>query len=140
IVPAALVLAARPLAHITRITFVSLSEVLRQDFIRTAHAKGLHPRVVFMEHALRNAGVSILTAVIVSLRFALGSLPVVEIFFTWPGLGVTLLSAIQQREVKATAAMALSLGVTFLLVNLAIDLIYRFIDPRLRADMNGGGT
>ncbi len=140
IVPAALVLAARPLAHITRITFVSLSEVLRQDFIRTARAKGLHPRTVFMEHALRNAGVSILTAVIVSLRFALGSLPVVEIFFTWPGLGVTLLSAIQQREVKATAAMALSLGVTFLLVNLAIDLIYRFIDPRLRADMNGGGT
>ena len=138
IIPPALVLAARPLAHIARITFISLSEILHQDFIRTAHAKGLHPRVVFWEHTLRNAGISILTAIIVSLRFALGSLPVVEIFFNWRGLGITLLSAIQAREVRATAALALSLGVTFLLLNLGVDLIYRFIDPRLRTEANGG--
>jgi uncharacterized protein len=140
IVPPALVLAARPIAHITRIVFIALSEILDHDYIRTARAKGLHPRVVFLEHTLRNAGVSILTAVIVSFRFALGSLPVVEIFFTWPGLGVALLGAISSRELEATATLALSLGLSFLLVNLIVDLMYRFIDPRLRVETNGGAA
>lgn len=134
----ALVLAARPLAHITRVTFVSISEILERDFIRTARAKGLRAIVVFGRHALRNAGVSILTAVVVSLRFALGSLPVVEIFFEWPGLGLALLNAIQGRDTTVVAALALSLGMTFLLINLLMDIIYRFIDPRLRAQSNGG--
>ena len=92
IIAPALVLAARPLAHITRVTFVSVSEILSRDFIRTARAKGLDQRAVFWRHTLRNAGVSVLTAVVVSLRFALASLPVVEIFFNWPGLGVTMLN------------------------------------------------
>ena len=140
IIAPALVLAARPLAHITRVTFVSVSEILSRDFIRTARAKGLDQRAVFWRHTLRNAGVSVLTAVVVSLRFALASLPVVEIFFNWPGLGVTMLNGIYQREVKAVAALALSLGVTFLLINLASDLCYRIIEPRLRAPANGGGT
>jgi len=134
----ALVLAARPLAHIARVTFVSISEILERDFIRTAHAKGLDSRTVFWRHILRNAGVSILTAVIISLRFALGSLPVVEIFFNWPGLGVTMLNAIYLREARVVAILALSLGVTFLLINLALDLLYRLIDPRLRGQTNGG--
>jgi uncharacterized protein len=134
----ALVLAARPLAHITRVTFVSISEILDRDFIRTARAKGLDSRIVFWRHALRNAGVSIFTAAIVSLRFALGSLPVVEVFFNWSGVGVTMLNAIYSREVNVVAALALSLGVTFLLINLASDLIYRLIDPRLRVQGNGG--
>ena len=140
IIAPALVLAARPLAHITRVTFVSISEILNRDFIRTARAKGLDQRAVFWRHTLCNTGVSVLTAVVVSLRFALASLPVVEIFFNWPGLGVTMLNAIYQQEVKAVAALALSLGVTFLLINLASDLCYRLIEPRLRAPANGGGT
>jgi len=140
IVPPALVLAARPLAHITRITFVSISEVLGRDFIRTAHAKGLDRRIVLWRHALRNASVSILTGVVVSLRFALDSLPVVEIFFNWPGLGVTMLNAIYAREARVVAALALSLGVTFLLINLAVDLIYRLLDPRLRGEAKEGST
>jgi uncharacterized protein len=134
----ALVLAARPLAHIARVTFVSISEVLQRDFIRTARAKGLDPRIVFWRHALRNAGVSIFTAIVVSLRFALGSLPVVEVFFNWPGIGVTILNAITLRETRAVSALALGLGLTFLLVNLASDLIYLLIDPRLRVQGNGG--
>lgn len=140
VIPPALVLAARPVAHITRVTFVSISEILGRDFIRTARAKGLHPTIVFWKHTLRNAGVSIFTAVIISLRFALGSLPVVEIFFDWPGLGVAMLNAIYGREVKVVATLALSLGATFLLINLAADLIYRLLDPRLRADANGGSA
>jgi peptide/nickel transport system permease protein len=135
----ALVLVARPLAHITRVTFVSLSEVLERDYVRTARAKGLREVLVFWNHVLRNAGVSILTAVVVSLRFALGSLPVVEIFFDWPGLGVTMLNGIFHRETSIVAGAALGLGVTFLLINMSVDLIYRVIDPRLRAQNNGGG-
>jgi uncharacterized protein len=138
VIAPALVLAVRPLAHITRVTFISLSEILNRDFIRTARAKGLDQRVVFWRHTLRNAGVSIFTAIVISLRFALASLPVVEIFFHWPGLGVTMLNAIYQRQVTVLAALALSLGVTFLLVNLLADLVYRLIDPRLRTPANGG--
>jgi len=140
IVPPALVLAARPLAYITRITFISLSEILDRDYIRTARAKGLHRRTVFQRHALRNASVSILTGVVVSFRFALGSLPVAEIFFNWPGLGVTMLNAIYARDAHVLAALALSLGVTFLLINLAVDLLYRLIDPRLRGGTEGEGA
>jgi uncharacterized protein len=134
----ALVLAARPLAHISRVTFVSLSEVLDRDFVRTARAKGVRELLVFWRHVLRNAGVSILTAMGVSLRFALGSLPVAEIFFDWPGLGVTMLNGIFQRETNVVTGAALGLGVTFLLINMSLDLIYRIIDPRLRGQNNGG--
>lgn len=139
VVAPALVLAARPVAHIARVTFVSLSEILDQDFIRTARAKGVKPRSVFWRHALRNAGVSIFTAVIVSLRFALGSLPVVEIFFEWPGLGVEMLDGIFQRDVERVATLALALGMTLTLIGLFVGLIYRLIDPRLRNRSNGGG-
>jgi len=136
----ALVLTARPLAHITRVTFVSISEILGRDFIRTARAKGLRPGAVFWRHALRNAGVSILTAVVVSLRFALGSLPVAEVFFEWPGVGLAMLNGIYSREIRVVAALALSLGMTFLLINLMVDLLYRLIDPRLRTEGSRGGA
>jgi peptide/nickel transport system permease protein len=138
LVAPALVLAARPLAQIARVTFISISEILNRDFIRTAQSKGLHSAVVFWRHALRNAGVSILTAAVVSLRFALGSLPVVEIFFEWPGVGSAMLDAIFAGRATVVAALGLSLGLTFLLVTLLSDILYRWIDPRLRAQVNGG--
>ncbi|MEA3338001.1 MAG: ABC transporter permease [Chloroflexota bacterium] len=127
-----IVLSARPVAYITRVTFVTLGEVLGQDYIRTATAKGLSLRQVINGHALRNAAVPIFTAGAISLRFALGTLPVVEFFFGWPGLGNRLLLGIQNGETQVVAALALALGTTFLLVNLALDVMYRFIDPRLR--------
>jgi uncharacterized protein len=133
-----LVLFVRPVAHITRVTFVSLSDVLERDYVRTARAKGQREALVFWNHALRNAAVSILTAVVVSFRFALGSLPVAEIFFDWPGLGVTMLNGIFARDATVVAGAALGLGVTFLMINMALDLIYRVIDPRLRGHGNGG--
>jgi peptide/nickel transport system permease protein len=68
----------------------------------------------------------------------LGSLPVVEIFFQWPGMGVTMFDAINARDTTLVTTLALALGVTFLLVNLLVDLLYRFIDPRLRTQNNGG--
>jgi peptide/nickel transport system permease protein len=127
-----IVLSARPIAYITRVSFVSLSEVLNEDYIRTALAKGLNMRQMINWHALRNVAVPVLTAGAISLRFALGTLPVVEFFFGWPGIGDRMLTGIRNGEVEVVAAMALALGTTFLLVNLALDIIYRLIDPRLR--------
>jgi len=128
----AIVLAARPVAQIARITFVKLSEVLDQDFVRTAYSKGLTNRGVLFRHALRNTAIPILTTVAVSLRFSLSSLPVVEYFFAWPGVGFTLLKGISQQDDSSTVALLLTLGVLFIVVNLLLEISYRFIDPRLR--------
>jgi peptide/nickel transport system permease protein len=128
----ALVLAARPIAQIARITFVSLSEALEQDFVRTAHSKGLWPRQVMIGHVIRNAAIPILTTVGTSLRFSLSSLPVVEFFFGWPGLGFNLLKAISRQDDNLTVALILCLGALFILVNLTLEVGYRLIDPRLR--------
>ncbi|HRX02645.1 MAG: ABC transporter permease [Anaerolineae bacterium] len=127
-----IVLSARPVAYITRVTFVTLGGIFFEDYIRTANAKGLSRRQVVTTHALRNAAVPILTAGAISLRFALGALPVVEFFFGWPGLGDRMLTGIRNGEVEVVATLALALGTTFLIVNLVLDVLYRFIDPRIR--------
>jgi ABC-type dipeptide/oligopeptide/nickel transport system permease component len=128
----ALVLAARPVAQIARITFVSLGETLDQDFVRTAHSKGLRPRRVMIRHVIRNAAVPILTTVGLSLRFSLSSLPVVEFFFGWAGVGFILLKAISHQDTNLTVALALCLGLLFILVNLVLEISYGLIDPRLQ--------
>ena len=127
-----LVLAARPLAYLTRATYVSMEHVLAEDYIRTAFAKGLAVSITVLRHALRYVAVPVLTAVGVSVRFSLSSLPVVEFLFAWPGLGRSLLSAISERQTSLVVALASALGLTFLAVNLALDLLYRMIDPRIR--------
>ncbi len=131
----ALVLAARPLAQIAQVTYVSLSDVLGEDYIRTARAKGLRERVVRNRHALRNVLIPILTTLGTSLRFSLASLPVVEYFFLWPGVGLMLLEAIEFGMTPLVTDLIVSLGLLFLLINLALELIYPLLDPRLR---NGG--
>ena len=128
----ALVLAARPLAQLARISFTALSSTAQEDYVRTAHAKGLQRRQVWREHILPNASVSILTALGVSTRFSLGSLPVVEYFFGWPGAGATLLAAIRARQANLVIGLALALALTFVFVNLLLELGYRSLDPRLR--------
>ena len=127
----ALVLAARPLAQISRVTFVTIEEILLQDYIRTAHSKGLRQRVVTAVHVFRNAAIPILTTIGLSLRFSLSSLPVVEFFFGWTGIGFTLLKAISQRDDNLTVILALTLGALVILVNIFLDILYHLIDPRL---------
>ncbi len=129
-----LVLAARPLAYLTRSAFISLDHVMRQDYIRTAAAKGLRRSGIVLIHAFKNVSVPMFTAVSVSLRFSLSSLPVVEFFFAWPGMGLRLIEAINGRQAQVVAALAFIMGLTFLIVNLVLDLIYRLIDPRLRTE------
>ena len=128
----ALVLAARPIAQIYRVTYVTIGDVMEQDYVRTARSKGLRELLVIGRHVARNAAIPILTTVGLSLRFSLSSLPVVEFFFGWPGIGFTLLKSISQRDDSLTVALVLCLGVLFIGVNLILEVLYRLVDPRLR--------
>lgn len=135
----ALVLAARPLAQVVQITYVALSDVLGQDYIRTAQAKGLPRRLVLTRHAFRNVTIPVLTTLGMSLRLSLASLPVVEFFFLWPGLGFTLLQAIELGITPLVVDLILALGLLFLCVNMLLELIYPRLDPRLKQAAQGGG-
>jgi len=110
IVLPALVLATRPLAQIARVTFISLSNVLDQDYVRTAYSKGLSRRSVWQRHVYRNAAIPILTTLLTSLRFSLSSLPVVERFFNWTGMGFNLLRSIARQDDNLTVILLLCLG------------------------------
>ncbi len=128
----ALVLAMRPLAQIAQVTCVALAEVEGQDFIRVAQAKGLPRRLIRARHALRNIWVTFFTTTATSLRYSLATLPVVEFFFLWPGVGLTLIEAIQAGVIPLVTDFILLLGLLFLGVNLIVEVLYPWLDPRLR--------
>jgi ABC-type dipeptide/oligopeptide/nickel transport system permease component len=127
-----LVLAARPLAYITSSTYVSLTRIMEEDYIRTAFGKGLSTSRTAIVHALRNLAIPLLTSIGISFRFALSTLVLVEFIFAWPGLGQTILQAIQDRVPLLVAATALALGLTIQISFLLLDLAYQIIDPRTR--------
>ena len=128
----ALVLATRPMANMTRLSYSALIDIFSADYVRTAHSKGLMPRLIFWRHVLRNAGVPLLTTAGVAFRFSLAMLPIVEYIFSWPGIGLALLEGIGSGNVYRVLVMVLPLALLFTLVNLLLDFIYGFIDPRLR--------
>ena len=130
----ALVLAARPIAQLARVTHLSVSEVLGAEFVRAARARGLAGIRLYVGHILRLAWMPVLTTLGSSLRFSLSSLPVVELFFDWPGVGRALVDALNFNLAPLVVDLILSLGVFFLLVNLALDLVYPWLDPRLRQE------
>jgi len=127
-----LVLSARPIAYLTRQTFIAVNRVMEENFIRTAYSKGLGQRQTVIIHALRNVAIPILTAIGVSLRFSLGSLPIVEFIFLWPGMGLRLLQAINDRQTAVVVTLTLMIGLTILGINFLLDLTYRVVDPRIR--------
>ena len=129
-----LVLAALPLAYLTRASFLGLSRVMEEEYIRTAYSKGLTQRQTVNSHALRNIAVPVLTALGVSIRFSLSTLPVVEFFFAWPGMGRRLLEAIDSRQTVVVVVLAAALGLTFLAINLLLDVVFRLVDPRMREE------
>lgn len=127
-----LVLMARPLAHITRLVYITMIEIMKTDYIRTAYAKGVYKRRVVWVHAGLNLAPSLVTAVGVSLRYSLGILPLVEFIFGWPGLGLYALAAIRKRLPPLLIAIALVFGLTIQLINMLIKYLNRSIDPTLR--------
>lgn len=127
-----LVVMARPLAHIARLVYISLSEIMTKDYIRTARSKGLRERYVITLHAGINLATSLFTALGVSIRYSLGILPLVEFIFGWPGLGVYALTAIRSRLPVLLIAIALVFALTLRLIELLIESVNRLIDPTLR--------
>lgn len=132
-----LVLSARPIAYIARNIKAHLEYVVKEGYMVTAKAKGLSRPWTISVHGMMNMIVPVITTLGVSLRFSLSSLPVVEYFFAWPGMGLGLLTAINDREAVTVATDALIIGITFLVINLLMDMSFRIIDPRMRGH-NGG--
>ncbi|TFH37694.1 MAG: ABC transporter permease [Anaerolineales bacterium] len=131
IVMPTLVLATRPMANITRLTYTALKDIYDADYVRTAYSKGLLPRTVFLYHVLKNAGVPILTTASVSFRFSLSMLPIVESIFTWLGIGYALIQAGQAGDFPRVVVMILPLVILFALSSILLDFLYPLIDPRL---------
>ncbi len=129
----AIVLAGRPMALIARLTRSQMVEVLRQDYIRTAYAKGLSRRQVIVRHALRNALLPVLTVVGTAFGYLLTGSFVVETLFAVPGIGAQSIESIFQRDYPVIMATVMLAATGFVLINLAVDLLYGLLDPRVRA-------
>jgi peptide/nickel transport system permease protein len=135
---AALVLPATALglsgmALVARMTRSSMLDVLGEDYVRTARAKGVTERTVIYRHALRNAAIPIVTVIGLNFGHLLGGTIVIETVFARPGLGTLLLNAILGRDYPVVQGVTLVIAVAFILVNLCTDLTYAFLDPRLKA-------
>ena len=119
-------------ALLSRMTRMAMVEVLGEDYIRTARAKGLPARTVVLGHALRNAFIPILTVIGLQVGVLLSGAIITESIFDWPGLGTLLLEAIQSRDYPLVQGCILVIALTYVAVNLATDLAYGWIDPRIR--------
>lgn len=130
----ALTLGAASTAVIARMTRSSMLEVFGQDYVRTARSKGLKENRVIVKHALRNSLVPVIT--IMGLRFGtlLGGAVLTEIVFAWPGVGRLMVDSILARDYPVVQGAVLVVAMTFIFVNLAVDLLYSFIDPRIRCE------
>ncbi|MDI6894322.1 MAG: ABC transporter permease [Bacillota bacterium] len=125
-------LGAIQMAIIARMTRSSMLEVIRQDYIRTARSKGLAERVVIYKHALKNALIPVVTVVGLTVGRLLGGAVLTETIFSWPGLGKFAVDAIYARDYPQVQGVVLLIAAGFVLVNLLVDVIYVFLDPRIR--------
>ncbi|NMB24917.1 MAG: ABC transporter permease, partial [Firmicutes bacterium] len=121
-------------ALLARVTRSSMLEVLGQDYIRTARAKGLHKRAVIYRHALRNGFIPILTVLGIQFGYLLGGSVIVETIFSWPGIGRLAVNSIMNRDLPVVQGTVLVFTLIFILVNLAVDILYAAIDPRIQYD------
>ena len=120
------------MALIARITRASMMEVLSEDYIRTAHAKGLSSRLVLVRHALKNASVPIVTVIGIGVALLIGGVVVTESVFNIPGLGRLTVQAILNRDYPIIQGVMLIFSVTYVVVNLLVDMSYTLLDPRIR--------
>jgi peptide/nickel transport system permease protein len=128
----ALCLGTASAANIARTTRACMLDVLRSEFIRTAAAKGLTGRLVILKHALKNALIPIVTVAGLQVGILLGGTVVVEEVFTLPGVGRLVLWSIYQRDYPLTQSTILFIAILFMTINLAVDVLYGYLDPRIR--------
>jgi peptide/nickel transport system permease protein len=128
----ALCLGTASAANIARTTRACMLDVLRSEYVRTASAKGLAGRAVVLKHALKNALIPIVTVAGLQMGILLGGTVVVEEVFTLPGVGRLVLWSIYQRDYPLTQSTILFVAIMFMAINLAVDVVYGFLDPRIR--------
>ena len=119
-------------ALLARMTRTSVLEVLNEDYVRTARAKGLPNRKVLLYHALRNAAVPIVTVIGIGIALLIGGVVVTESVYNIPGLGRLTVDAVLARDYPTVQAVILLFSLAYVLINLAIDLLYTVLDPRIR--------
>jgi peptide/nickel transport system permease protein len=127
----ALVLATIPMAIVARMTRSSMLEVMSQDYLRTARAKGVTERVVIARHALKNALIPVITVIGLQFGSLLSGAFLTETVFGRPGIGRYVVAAIGARDYPAIQGTVMVVAVAFVLINLAVDLVYAFLDPRI---------
>ncbi|UUZ65437.1 glutathione ABC transporter permease GsiC [Polaromonas sp. P1-6] len=127
-----LTLGAAVAAVMARFTRASFVEVIQEDFVRTARAKGLKERTVIAKHCLRNALIPVVTMMGLQFGFLLGGSIVVEAVFNWPGLGRLLVDAVTMRDYPVIQTLVLLFSLEFILINLVVDVLYGFINPTIR--------
>ena len=132
LVPPAVTLGIFSTAYIARMTRSSILEVLGRDYVRTARAKGLSRNNVVVGHALRNALIPLVTVIGLQFGALLGGAVITETIFAWPGVGRLTIQAIQSKDLPLVQACVLLLAVIFVVVNLVVDLLYAYLDPRIR--------
>jgi len=130
----AVTLGAGLMGLVARVTRSQLLEVLSQDHVRTAHAKGLAPRWVLIRHGVRNALIPVVTILGMQAASLLGGAVIVETIFAWPGIGRLAVNAIWRRDYPVIMGTVLVFSVLFVLTNLGVDILYTLIDPRIRYD------
>ncbi len=128
----ALALSTVPMAIIARMTRSAVLEVLGQDYVRTARAKGLFERAVITRHVLKNAALPIVTVVGLEVGLLLGGAVLTESIFSWPGIGRWIYDAVRLRDYPVIQAMIMIIAGIFVVVNLIVDLLYAALDPRIR--------
>ncbi|KAF5082707.1 Glutathione transport system permease protein GsiC [anaerobic digester metagenome] len=115
----------------TRLTRSSMLEVLNQDYVTTARSKGLSERRIIFKHALKNAFIPIITVIGIQLGHLLGGTVIVESIFAWPGIGKLLVDSIYARDFATVQACALLFAIIFVLINLIVDMLYLFLNPKI---------
>lgn len=127
-----LTLATGATAIIARMTRSSMLEVIRQDYIRTARSKGLRERLIISRHALKNALIPVMTVVGMQVGYLLGGDVLVEMVFSYPGIGLAMVNGILARDFPLVQGAILLVASSYVLVNLAVDVTYAYLDPRIR--------
>ena len=127
------ILSVVSLAMITRVTRAAMLDILHEDYLRTARAKGLAEPIVVLKHGLRNASVPILTVVGIQLGQLIGGVVITETIFSWPGLGLYAVTAVENQDYPAIIAFTLVTTVVYVGINLVVDLLYPVLNPQVRA-------
>jgi ABC-type dipeptide/oligopeptide/nickel transport system permease component len=128
----AFTLSTIPMAIIARITRSSMLEVLRQDYIRTAKAKGLSPVTVYLKHGLKNAMIPVITVIGLQFGILMGGAILTETIFAWPGIGNWILNAVYARDFNAVQGGTMLVATVFVLINMVVDILYAWVNPRIK--------